>query len=54
MMSILPYQFERESNDETLEKLVIEPEPPSQGRLEQDVSQWYTTQFEVHYEMLQL
>ena len=54
MLLILLYQSECESDDEILEELVIQPEPPSQGRLEQDISQRYATQFDVHHEMLQL
>jgi len=54
MASVLLYQSERESNDEALEELVIQPKPPSQGCLEQDVSEWYATQFDIQYEMLQL
>jgi len=56
MTPISQYQSECESDDEdeTLEELVIQPEPPSQGRLQQDISQWYTTQFEVYYEIFQL
>jgi len=28
-----------ERDDETLEELVVQPDPPSQGQLEQDISQ---------------
>ena len=55
MTSILPYQSERESDDETLEEEEpsIQPEPPSQGRLEQDVSViHYSVLGNLHYEML--
>ena len=42
MTPILPNQSERESDDETLEEEpFIQPEPPSQGRREQDVSVIY-------------
>uniref|UniRef100_A0A672RMF0 Transmembrane protein 150A n=1 Tax=Sinocyclocheilus grahami TaxID=75366 RepID=A0A672RMF0_SINGR len=39
MVSIVPYQFKPESDDETVE-LADQQETDSQARLEQDVSQW--------------
>ncbi len=39
MISIVPYQFEPESDDETVE-VADRQETDSQARLEQDVSQW--------------
>ncbi len=38
MALILSYQFEPESDDETLKELVDQPESPLQARLEQDIS----------------
>ncbi len=39
MVSIVPYQFEPESDDETVE-VADRQETESQARPEQDVSQW--------------
>ncbi len=39
MALILEFQFEPESDDETLKELVDQPESPLQARLDQDISQ---------------
>jgi len=41
--------YKSEYDDETPEELVIQPEPPSQGRLKQDVSHRCTNQSEELY-----
>lgn len=40
MASVLPYQFELSTDDETLEEPVDQPEPPSKAGLAKDISYW--------------
>nr|XP_055035662.1 P2X purinoceptor 7-like [Misgurnus anguillicaudatus] len=42
MASVLPYQFEPDSDPESLEEQRSETETPAHGRIVQDVSEWCT------------